>query len=77
MNKIGLNPYASKSGRLSSGHRTGKGQFSFQSQRKAMPKDKSEKDVKDPYNKNYNILPREIKDLSKWRERFWIMDQRT
>jgi len=30
--------YASKVGRLSSGHRTGKGQFSFQSQRKAMPK---------------------------------------
>ena len=29
---------ASKSGKLSSGHRTGKGQFSFQSQRKAMPK---------------------------------------
>ena len=29
--------YASKSGKLSSGHRTGKGQFSFQSQRKAMP----------------------------------------
>ena len=27
-----------KFGRLSSGHRTGKGQFSFQSQRKAMPK---------------------------------------
>ena len=26
-------------GTLSSGHRTGKGQFSFQSQRKAMPKD--------------------------------------
>ena len=26
------------SGRLSSGHRTGKGQFSLQSQRKAMPK---------------------------------------
>ena len=26
-------------GELSSGHRTGKGQFSFQSQRKAMPKD--------------------------------------
>jgi len=25
-------------GKLSSGHRTGKGQFSFQSQRKAMPK---------------------------------------
>ena len=30
--------YASKFGRLSSGHRTGKGQFSFQSLRKAMPK---------------------------------------
>ena len=30
--------YGSKLGKLSSGHRTGKGQFSFQSQRKAMPK---------------------------------------
>ena len=30
--------YASKYGKLSSGHRTGKGQFSFQSQRKATPK---------------------------------------
>ena len=30
--------YASKFGQLSSGHRTGEGQFSFQSQRKAMPK---------------------------------------
>ena len=30
--------YASKFGKLHSGHRTGKGQFSFQSQRKAMPK---------------------------------------
>ena len=30
--------YTSKCGKLSSGHRTGKGQFSFQSQRKAMPK---------------------------------------
>ena len=29
---------ASKFGKLSSGHRTGKGQFSFQSQRKAVPK---------------------------------------
>ena len=27
-----------KFGKLSSGHRTGKGEFSFQSQRKAMPK---------------------------------------
>ena len=30
--------YASKFGKLSSGHRTGKGQSSFQSQRKAMPR---------------------------------------
>ena len=30
--------YASKFGKLNSGHRTGKGQFSFQSQRKAMTK---------------------------------------
>ena len=30
--------YASKFGKLSSGHRTGKGPFSFQSERKAMPK---------------------------------------
>ena len=30
--------YASKFGKLSSGHRTGKGQFLFQSKRKAMPK---------------------------------------
>ena len=30
--------YASKFGKLRSGYRTGKGLFSFQSQRKAMPK---------------------------------------
>ena len=33
-----LQSYASKFGRLSSGYRTRKVQFSFQSQRKAMPK---------------------------------------
>ena len=33
-----LHSIFSKFGKLSSGHRTGKGQFSFQSQRKAMPK---------------------------------------
>ena len=32
-----LTQYASKFGKLSSGRRTGKGQFSFQSQRMAMP----------------------------------------
>ena len=30
--------YASKFGKLSSGHKTGNGQFSYQSQRKAMSK---------------------------------------
>ena len=33
-----LHSICRKIGKLSSGHRTGKGQFSFQSQRKAMPK---------------------------------------
>ena len=33
-----LDSYISKFGKLSSGHRTGKGQFSFQSQRKAISK---------------------------------------
>ena len=36
--KVLHSSYVSKFGKLSSGHRTGKGQFSFQSQRKAMPK---------------------------------------
>ena len=34
----GLTQYASKFVKLNSGHRTGKGQFPFQSQRKAMPR---------------------------------------
>ena len=33
-----LHSICQKFGKLSSGHRTGKGQFSFQSQRKAIPK---------------------------------------
>ena len=33
-----LHSICHKLGKLSSGHRTGKGPFSFQSQRKAMPK---------------------------------------
>ena len=41
-----LHSICQKSGKLSSGHRTGKGQFSFQSQRKAMPKNvQSESEV--------------------------------
>ena len=33
-----LHSICQQNGKLSSGHRTGKGEFSFQSQRKAMPK---------------------------------------
>ena len=33
-----LHSICQQTGKLNSGHRTGKGQFSFQSQRKAMPK---------------------------------------
>ena len=36
--KVHCTQYASKFGKLSSGHRTRKGQFSFQSQRRTMPK---------------------------------------
>ena len=36
--KVLHSQYATKFGKLSSGHRTGKGQFSFQPQRKAMAK---------------------------------------
>ena len=36
--KVCCTQYASKFGKLSSGHGTGKGQFSFQYQRKVMPK---------------------------------------
>ena len=35
---VKVTQYASKFGKLSSGHRTGNGQFSFQPQRKAMSK---------------------------------------
>ena len=45
--------YASKFGKLSSGHRTGKGQFSFQSQRKEIPKNIGGIDV---YNSHIFLL---------------------
>ena len=47
--------YASKFGKLSSGHRTGKGQFSLKCQRKAMPKNTqnyTKKNLHDPDNNN-------------------------
>ena len=40
-----LQSIARKFGKLSSGYRTGKGQFSFQSQRKAMPKNSNYRTV--------------------------------
>ena len=46
--------YASKFGKLSSGHRTGKGQFSFQSQRKAMPKNAQ---TTAQLHSNYRTIP--------------------
>ena len=39
MLRKGCTQYASKFGKLSSGHRTGKGQFSFQSQKKGNAKE--------------------------------------
>ena len=54
--------YASKFGKLSSGHRTGKGQFSFQSQRKAMPK--SVQTTKQLHSSH--ILATWCSKLSKW-----------
>ena len=38
MLRKGYTQYVTKFGKLGSGHRTGEGQFSFKSQRKAMPK---------------------------------------
>ena len=47
--------YASKFGKFSSGHRTGKGQFSFHSQRKAMQRNRGKqqnwKDYRDFFKK--------------------------
>ena len=38
LNCVQLKTFGSEFGKFSSGHRTRKGQFSFQSQRRAMPK---------------------------------------
>ena len=66
--------YASKSGKLSSGHRTGKGQFSFQSQRKAMPKNVQTT----TQLHSFHTLAKQFSKLSKlgfnstWIENFWM-----
>ena len=53
--------HAIKFGKLSSGHRTGKGQFSFQSQRKAMPK----KVQTTTQFHSYNMLAKQCSKFSK------------
>ena len=50
-----LYSYASKFGKLSSGHRTGKGQFSFQSQRKALD-----------LLKNLKVRPKNAQETAQW-----------
>ena len=52
--------YASKFGKLSSGHRTGKGQYSFQSQRKAM-----QRMLKLPHNCTHHTLVKYCSKFSK------------
>ena len=60
--------YVSKFGKLSSGHRTGKGQFSFQFQRKAMPK----KMFKLPHNCTHLRLQQYvIRELPDVQAGFW------
>ena len=54
--------YAGKSGKLSNGHRTGKCQFSFQSQRKAMPKN----DQTTPQLYSSHMLAKYCSKFSKW-----------
>ena len=49
-------PYASKFGKLSNGHRTGKGHFSLQSQRKAMPKNVQTTDQLNSYHKASKVM---------------------
>ena len=54
--------YASKFGKLSSGHRTGKGQFSFQSQRRAMAKNVQTT----TQLHSFHMLTKEFSKFSKW-----------
>ena len=57
--------YASKFGKLSSGHKTGKGQFSFQAQRRVMPK-----------NVQTTTQLRSSHMLAKWSSKFskWVFN---
>ena len=68
--------YASKFGKLSSGHRTGKGQFSFQSKRRTMPKNIQTT----AQLHSFNMLARSFSKLSKlgfnttWTESFQMYE---
>ena len=55
--------YASKFGKLSSGPRTGKGQFSFQSQRKAMSKN-AQTTAYQEYIHKWNSFPEHLLNIS-------------
>jgi len=55
--------YASKFGKLSSGHRTGKGQSSFQSQRKAVPKHASKVMLKILQARLQQYVNQELQDV--------------
>ena len=78
--------YASKLGKLSSGHRTGKGQFSFQSQRKAMPKNAQttaqlhsshmlvkwcSKFSKPGFNSTWTHHPHQVRNVPDFTEPWW------
>ena len=68
--------YASKFGKLSNGHRTGKGQFSFQSQRKAMPNNvqtTAQLHSSHMLAKKHSILQATLN--SKWTENFRMFKQ--
>ena len=66
--------YASKFGKLSSGHGTGKVQFSFQSQRKAMPKNVQPTEQLHSFNRLARLCSKSFKlgFNSTWTENFWM-----
>ena len=64
--------YASKFGKLSSAHRTGKGQFSFQSPKKAMPKNQTTLQLH-----SFHIDCKEIKPVNLKGSQPWILIGRT
>ena len=66
--------YASKFGKLSSGRRSGKGQFSFQSQRKAMPKKAQTTTQLHSFHMLYTAykLNNQGDNMQPWYTAFWL-----